>query len=128
MNPINQASRIMHFLEWTKWSVTNVQKASEQKQRVNSSLLDSKIDMLLYTKTKTASIAEVSPQQLVLLHLQSTLQELHRLVTPDRDITSNLFVTPDPKGPHSVSCCRDVNNVKNHEQDRNLEPSTARNW
>lgn len=70
------------------------------------SLLDSKINVLLNTKTKATSVTKVSPQELVLLNFQPTLQELHCFLTSDSDIACNLFITPDSKRSHSVSCCQ----------------------
>jgi hypothetical protein len=75
------------------------------------SLLDSQINVLLDTKAKTSSITEVPPQQLIFLHLQTTLQKLHCLLTPNSDIACNLFITPDTKGSHSVPCCQLAKNV-----------------
>ena len=70
------------------------------------SLLDSQINVLLNTKPKTSSITKVPSQQLIFLHLQTALQKLHCLLTPNSDIACNLFVTSDTKGPHSVPCCQ----------------------
>jgi hypothetical protein len=55
-------------------------------------LLDAKINVLLDTKSKATSVTEVPPQQLVLLHLQATLQQLHCLLTPHRHIACDLTV------------------------------------
>jgi len=68
-------------------------------------LLDSQINVLLNAEAKAASVAEVPPQKLVLLHLQTTFQKLHRLVTPHRHIARDLLVSSNPKGTHSVPCC-----------------------
>jgi hypothetical protein len=68
-------------------------------------LLDAKINVLLDTKSKATSVTEVPPQQLVLLHLLATLQQLHCLLTPHRHIACDLLIAPDPKRPHSVPCC-----------------------
>lgn len=65
--------------------------------------LDSKIDVLLNTEAEAAGIAEVTPQELVLLDLQTALQKLHCLVSSNRNVTGNLLVTPDSEWPHSVS-------------------------
>lgn len=66
-------------------------------------LLDSKINVLLNTKAKASSVTEVPSQQLVLLNLQPTFQKLHRLLTSNGDIASNLLITPDSKRSYSVS-------------------------
>ena len=54
-----------------------------------------KIDMLLDTEAKVASIREVLAPQLVLLHLQTTLQDLLGLGPTDGDVHSDLLVTTD---------------------------------
>lgn len=69
-------------------------------------LLNSKIDVLLDTKTKTASLTEVSSQQLVFLDFQSTLKELHSFLSSHSDIASYFLITPDSEGSHSIPSCR----------------------
>lgn len=61
--------------------------------------------MLLDTKAKASGVAEVPPEQLVLLHLQATLQQLHRLLTPNSNIARDLLITPDTERPDSVPRC-----------------------
>ena len=68
-------------------------------------LLHAKINVLLNTKPKAPSVTEVPPQELVLLHLQATLQQLHRLLTPDSHVARNLLITPDTERPDSVPRC-----------------------
>lgn len=68
-------------------------------------LLDAEINVLLNTKTKAASFTEIPPEQLILLHLQSTLQQLHGLLTPHCHVASDLLITPDTKRPHGVPSC-----------------------
>lgn len=68
-------------------------------------LLDSQINVLLNAEAEAASVAEVFPQELVLLDLQTTFQKLHRLVTPHGHIACDLLVSSNPKGTHSVPCC-----------------------
>ena len=58
--------------------------------------------MLLNTKAKTASVTEIPTQKLIFLHLQSTLQKLHCLVTSNSHIACNLLITSAPKRPNSV--------------------------
>lgn len=72
-------------------------------------LLDSKINVLLNTKTKAASVTEVPPKQLIFLHLQATLEKLHCFLTSDSDIACNLFITSDPEGTDSVPRCSSRN-------------------
>lgn len=61
--------------------------------------------MLLDTKSEAARFTEVAAQQLVLLHLQATLQKLHSLLTTDGDVACDLLVTPDAEGTNSVPSC-----------------------
>ena len=68
-------------------------------------LLDAKINVLLDTKPEAAGLTEVPPQQLVLLDLQATLQQLHRLLSPHCHVARNLLITPNSKRPHSVPRC-----------------------
>ena len=68
-------------------------------------LLDAKINVLLDTKPEAAGLTEVPPQQLVLLDLQATLQQLHRLLSPHRHVARNLLITPNAERPHSVPRC-----------------------
>lgn len=62
--------------------------------------------MLLDTKTKAASLTEVSSQQLVFLDFQSTLKELHSLLSSHGDIASYLLITPNSEGSHSIPSCQ----------------------
>ena len=61
--------------------------------------------MLLNTESKAASIAEVSPQKLVLLDLEPTLQKLHCLLASHRHVARNLLITPNPERPNRVPSC-----------------------
>ena len=58
-------------------------------------LLDAKINVLLDTEPEASGLAEVPPQQLVLLDLEATLQKLHGLLAPDGDVARDLLVTTD---------------------------------
>ena len=69
-------------------------------------LLHAKINVLLNTKPKATSVTEVPPQELVLLHLQPTLEKLHCLLTPDRHIAGNLLITTNAERPDSVPRCK----------------------
>ena len=73
---------------------------------ISVNLLDSKIDVLLDTKTEAARFAEVATQQLVLLHLQATFQELHGFLATNSHVASDLLITPDSKGTDSVPRCK----------------------
>ena len=56
-----------------------------------------KIDVLHDAKAEVACVAEVLSLELVLLHLQATLQNLHGLVPPDGHVNANLLVTTNAK-------------------------------
>ncbi|KAG4938984.1 hypothetical protein JHK82_044729 [Glycine max] len=43
-------------------------------------------------------MTEVPSEKFIFLHLQTTLQKLHRLVTSDSDIACNLLISSNPKG------------------------------
>ena len=58
---------------------------------------------LVDTESKVSSLAEVSLLQLVLLDLQSTLQNLLGLGSSDGDVTGDLFVTTNGEGSDGVS-------------------------
>ena len=61
-------------------------------------VLDTQIDVLLNTKAKIARVREISLHQLVLLHLQSTLQNLQSLLTTDGSMHRDLLVTTNREG------------------------------
>lgn len=59
--------------------------------------------MLLDSEPEAPAFTEVAPQQLVLLDLEATLQQLQGLLPPHRHIACNLLITTDAERPHSVS-------------------------
>ena len=61
-------------------------------------VLDSQINVLLNTKTEVAGVGEVSLHQLVLLHLQTTLQDLQGLLATNGSVHGDLLVTTDGEG------------------------------
>jgi hypothetical protein len=67
-------------------------------------LLDSKINMFLDTETEATRFTEVATEQLVFLHLQATLQELHGFLATNSHVACNLLITPDSEGADGVSC------------------------
>ncbi len=69
-------------------------------------LLDSEINVLLNTKPETSRFTEVAAQQLVLLNLQATFQELHGFLATDSYVAGNLLITPDSERTNSVPCCK----------------------
>ena len=58
-------------------------------------VLDTQVDVLGNTETKVASLREVAAVQLVLLDLETTLNDLLRLGATDSNVACNLFVTTD---------------------------------
>ena len=61
-------------------------------------VLDTQIDVLLNTKTEVARVREVLLHQLVLLHLQTTLQNLKSLLATDGRVDRDLLVTTNREG------------------------------
>ena len=68
---------------------------SRQSQTLSTHLID--------TESKVTSLAKVSLLQLVLLDLQSSLQNLLSLGSTDSDVTSDLLVTTNGEGSDGVS-------------------------
>ena len=64
---------------------------------------DSNSTHLIDTESKVTSLAKVSLLQLVLLDLQSTLQNLLGLGSTDGNVTSDLFVTTNRERSDGVS-------------------------
>ena len=72
------------------------------KDALKKDLLDAQINVLLDTESEATGITEVPPQKLVLLNLQTALKKLHSLLSPDRNVASNLLITPDSERSHGV--------------------------
>ena len=70
--------------------------------------------MLMNTKAKATSITKVPFEKFIFLHLQTTLQKLHRLVTSDSDIACNLLISSNPKGTNSVAFCQNQEEEKHY--------------
>lgn len=66
-------------------------------------VLDTKIDVLADTEAEVAGLGEVALAELVLLDLETTLQDLLGLGATDGDVDSNLFVTTDTEGTDGVT-------------------------
>lgn len=66
-------------------------------------VLDAQIDVFLDAETKVAGGGEVVATQLVLAHLQATLQNLLGLGATHRAVHSDLLVTTDSEGAHCVA-------------------------
>ena len=75
-------------------------------------VLDTQIDVLLNTKTEVSGVGEVSLHQLVLLHLQSALQNLQSLLTTDRSMHRDLLITTNGEGTNGKASYK-INNSEN---------------
>lgn len=62
-----------------------------------------KVDVLLDTEAKVAGLGEVLAAELVLLHLETTLEDLLGLGTPDGDVHGDLLVTTDTERADGVA-------------------------
>ena len=84
-------------------------KADEEVHTVNTGrrvVLDSEIDVLVNTETKVASLAEVLLKQLVLLDLETTLENLEGLLSTNGNVDRNFLVTTDSERSERVSGLR----------------------
>lgn len=61
-------------------------------------VLDAQINVLLNTETEVARVGEVLLHQLVLLHLQTALQNLQSLLATNGRMDGDLLVTTDGEG------------------------------
>ena len=61
-------------------------------------VLDTQINVLLNTETEVARVGEVLLHQLVLLHLQTALQDLQSLLATNGRMDGDLLVTTDGEG------------------------------
>ena len=61
-------------------------------------VLDAEINVLLNTETEVARVREVLLHQLVLLHLQTALQNLQSLLAANGGVNGDLLVTADGEG------------------------------
>lgn len=59
--------------------------------------------MLADTETEVAGLAEVALAELVLLHLEATLEDLLGLGATDSNVDGNLLVPPDTESTDSVA-------------------------
>ena len=66
-------------------------------------VLDAQVDVLLDAEAKVSVIGKVLAPQLVLLHLQSSLQDLLSLGSPHCAVDSDLLVPPDTETPDGVA-------------------------
>jgi len=70
-------------------------------------LLNSKINMFLDAKAEVAIVREVLLSQLVLLNLETTLQNLLSLSSPDCAVDGDLLVPPDTERSNGVAGFRE---------------------
>jgi hypothetical protein len=66
-------------------------------------VLDTQIDVFADTEAEVASLREVALAELILLYLQSTLQDLLSLRSADGNVNSDLLVTTDTEGTDGVA-------------------------
>ena len=66
-------------------------------------VLDTKVDVLGDTETEVAGVGEVSSAELVLLDLETTLDDLLGLGASDGDVASDLLVTSDTETSEGVT-------------------------
>lgn len=66
-------------------------------------VLDTHVDVLLDTETEVTGLREVALEELVLLDLEATLDDLLSLGATDGDVAGDLFVTTDGEGTDSVA-------------------------
>lgn len=66
-------------------------------------VLDTKIDVLVDTEAEVAGLGEVALAELVLLDLETTLDDLLGLGATDGDVDSDLLVTTDTEGTDGVA-------------------------
>jgi len=93
------ATTLGNTLSWTG-------HASVEIHSVNTNcwvVLDTEIDVLRDTETEVTSLGEVALAKLVLLDLETTLENLLCLWTADGDVDGDLFVTTDTEGTDGVA-------------------------
>jgi hypothetical protein len=66
-------------------------------------VLDTEINVLGDTETEVTGLGEVALAELVLLDLETTLEDLLGLWTTDGDVNGDLLVTADTEGTDGVS-------------------------
>lgn len=79
-------------------AATRAGEDDEKVHSVNSSagvVFDSQVDVLVDAKPEASRVAKVDRLQLVLLHREPALDQLHGLLTADGDVACNLLITAD---------------------------------
>jgi len=80
-------------------------EAHEEVHAVNARggvVLDSEVDVLVDAEAEVARVTEVPLKELVLLHLEATLEDLQSLLPADGHVDGDLLITTDAKGTESV--------------------------
>merc|ERR1719341_3140020 len=70
-------------------------------------ILDSQVNVLLDAEAKVAVVGEVLLSQLILLHLESSLNDLLSLGAPDSAVDGDLLVPSDTKATDGVAGLRE---------------------
>merc|ERR1719348_1140019 len=83
-------------------SVTNIHAGSTHNH-VEVHSIDTNIDVLLDTESKVSVLGEVLPSQLVLLDLESSLEDLLSLGSSHGAVNGDLLISSDSKASDSVS-------------------------
>lgn len=68
-------------------------------------VLDAQVDVLVDTKAEVAVLGEVARLKLVLLDLETLLENLLSLLTADSHVGGNLLITTDGEGTDGVAGC-----------------------
>jgi len=106
------AATLSNALSWSGHAAVEIHSVNSDRRVV----LDTEIDVFADTETEVSSLREVTLAKLVLLDLQSTLQDLLSLWASDSDVNSDLLVTTDTESSDGVAglacklliCCRDA--------------------
>ena len=85
---------------------TGAGQTNEEVHAVNAGggiVLDTKVDVLVDAEAEVAGLGEVLLEELVLLDLEATLEDLHGLLSADGDVARDLLVTADAEGTEGVA-------------------------
>lgn len=85
---------------------TGTGQTNEEVHAVNTGggiVLDTQIDVLVDAEAKVAGLGEVPLEELVLLDLEATLEDLHGLLSADGDVDGDLLVTANAEGTEGVA-------------------------
>ena len=85
---------------------TGAGQTNEEVHAVNTGggvVLDTQVDVLVDAEAEVAGLGEVLLEELVLLDLEATLEDLHGLFSADGDVDGDLLVTADAEGTEGVA-------------------------